>query len=260
MVQLVCENAGICFPLIGPSFRLPRRKSSVSAKDDAFVKPRLSRAGVQALRGINIEIKAGMRVGVVGENGSGKTTFLKLLGGIFQPTAGRVIREGKISCLISSRSGFDPKATGRENIELRSFLQGVRPKDLAESMDDIIAFSGIGEFIDLPISTYSAGMSARLAFSIATAFAADIVLIDEGILAGDEAFRERAKDRMNAFFEGTGLLVIAAHHRGMIQRMCSHVLWLDQGEARMFGDAEPVLEAYSEFIRERAKVKKQPAK
>ena len=148
---------------------------------------------MNALQNINIKLNEGDKIGLVGHNGSGKTSMLRLMAGILEPTTGKVLRKGKISCLINPSAGLNPEATGLENIYLRSYLLGMKENEIKNKIDQIIEFADLGKFIDLPVRTYSSGMVSRLSYSISTAIETDILLVDEGIGAGDANFTKKLK-------------------------------------------------------------------
>jgi ABC-type polysaccharide/polyol phosphate transport system ATPase subunit len=184
---------------------------------------------VLALDRVNFELHAGDRLGLVGANGAGKTTLLKVLYGIYKPTGGRLTIGGRVDALFNINLGFRKEATGRRNIELRGLINGWSRREIAARADAIIEFSELGEFIDMPFKTYSQGMAARLAFSIATSFEPEILLLDEWIGAGDAAFQAKAKDRMDALAERAGIVVLASHNRDLISRVCNRTLELEHG-------------------------------
>ena len=192
---------------------------------------------VTALDGVSFAIAAGDRLGLVGSNGSGKTTLLKVLYGIFEPTGGSVETKGRADALFNISLGFRKEATGRRNIVLRGLLNGWTPAEIEARMDDIIAFSELGEFIDLPFNAYSQGMAARLAFSIATSLEPEILLMDEWIGAGDASFQDKAKRRMAEIAEQAGIIVLASHNTVLLQRKCNKILELEKGKLTYFGDA-----------------------
>ena len=184
---------------------------------------------VQALDGVGFELKAGDRLGLVGPNGAGKTTLLKVLYGIYEPSGGSVAIEGKVDALFNINIGFRREATGRRNIILRGLINGWSEAEIEEKMEDIIAFSELGDFIDLPFKAYSQGMAARLAFSVATALDPEILLMDEWIGAGDASFQEKAKRRMDELAEKAGIIVLASHNESLIQSVCTKRLTLKGG-------------------------------
>ncbi|MDG4876465.1 ABC transporter ATP-binding protein [Mesorhizobium sp. WSM4935] len=184
---------------------------------------------VQALDDVSFELKAGDRLGLVGPNGAGKTTLLKVLYGIYEPSGGSVTIEGKVDALFNINIGFRREATGRRNIVLRGLINGWSEAEIEEKMEDIIVFSELGDFIDLPFKAYSQGMAARLAFSVATALDPEILLMDEWIGAGDASFQEKAKRRMDELAEKAGIIVLASHSESLIQSVCTKRLTLKGG-------------------------------
>jgi ABC-type polysaccharide/polyol phosphate transport system ATPase subunit len=192
MVSITVDNLHLTYRTRLRRFSFARRDSRVL---NAHQGERV--ATVEALKGISFELKAGDRLGLIGSNGAGKTTLLKVLYGIFEPTGGRVDIQGKVDALFNINLGFRPEATGRRNIELRGLINGWSQEEIDSRMDWIIKFSGLGHFIDLPFKVYSQGMAARLAFSIATSFDPEILLMDEWIGAGDKDFQGKASRRMN---------------------------------------------------------------
>lgn len=199
---------------------------------------------VRAIEGVSFRLHSGDRLGLVGRNGSGKSTLLRVLAGVYEPTQGHVITEGQIAPLFNVGLGTRQEASGRQNIILRGLLRGLSRKQAAEKVDEIIEFSELGQFIDMPVRTYSAGMAMRLSFSIATAFSPEILLLDEWIGAGDKEFQGKARDRMNDMVNDAGITVIASHHRQLIRKVCGLALWMDKGKMRAFG---PVDEVYQQI-------------
>ncbi len=199
---------------------------------------------VRGLRDINIQIVAGERVGLVGHNGSGKTTLLRILSGIYHPTQGEANVVGECVSLINISLGIDPEATGRENIRLRSVMMGLTPKEAALRLEEIIDFSGLGDFIDMPFRTYSSGMQLRLAFAVSTAIRPQILVMDEWLSMGDEDFKERAEQRMKDVVHSTEILVLASHSLELLTANCSRLIWLEHGRVRMDGDAAEVAKSY----------------
>lgn len=184
---------------------------------------------VTALDGISLELNSGDRLGLTGPNGAGKTTLLKVLGGIYEPTDGTVETNGRLDALFNINLGFRREATGRRNIELRGLINGWTKGEIEARMEDIILFSELRDFIDMPMKSYSQGMAARLAFSIATSFEPEILLMDEWIGAGDKSFQEKAKKRMIEITAKAGILVLASHNDSLIKRSCNAILQLEKG-------------------------------
>ncbi|MCO5159974.1 MAG: ABC transporter ATP-binding protein [Mesorhizobium sp.] len=193
---------------------------------------------VRALDDVSFALEAGDRLGLIGGNGAGKTTLLKTLYGIFEPTGGTVEVTGRTDALFNINLGFRREATGRRNIVLRGLINGWTDEQIAERVDDIIGFSELGDFIDLPMKAYSQGMAARLAFSVATSLDPEILLMDEWIGAGDPEFQAKARRRMNEMAEKAGIIVLASHNHHLLRRICSKVLKLDHGKVEYFGPAE----------------------
>ena len=185
----------------------------------------------------SLRFEQGRVYGLIGHNGSGKSTLLKLLGGIYRPTSGTVSRAGVVGSLLDISLGMSPDATGRENIFLRGALQGMSRSEIARLVPGIIEFSELGDFIELPMRTYSSGMLLRLAFSVATVLSPDILLMDEWLSVGDEAFQSKAEARLHEVVSRTSILVIASHSANLISGQCNRVLYLDHG--RLIADGPP---------------------
>lgn len=199
---------------------------------------------VKGLQDINISIKHGERIGLVGHNGAGKTTLLRVLSGIYQPTQGQAEINGECVSLINIGLGIDPEATGRENILLRGVMMGMLPKDIKAKIDEIIEFTGLGDFVDLPFRTYSTGMQLRLAFAVSTAVRPQILIMDEWLSTGDENFKERADKRMTEVVSAADILILASHSRELLLRNCSRLIWLEHGKIQMDGAPDDVALAY----------------
>jgi ABC-type polysaccharide/polyol phosphate transport system ATPase subunit len=200
---------------------------------------------VHALEHIDLTVKEGERLGIIGHNGAGKSTLLKLLAGIYPPTSGTRHVRGQISSLFDIALGFEQEASGRENIKYRCYLQGETPKSVRAKMQEIADFSELGEFLDMPVRYYSAGMMVRLAFSIATAIEPEILLVDEVLAAGDISFQANARDRMRALMSTARAVVVVSHDLSAIEMICDRVLWLEHGRMQMLGPTEEVIAAYS---------------
>jgi ABC-type polysaccharide/polyol phosphate transport system ATPase subunit len=205
---------------------------------------------IRALDGVTLRIAQGERLGVVGHNGAGKSSLLKLLAGIYPPTSGFRHVEGRISSLFEIAAGFEPEASGWQNIALRCYLHGESPRSLREKQASIAEFSELGEFLDVPTRCYSAGMMIRLAFSIATSVQPEILLIDETLSAGDMAFQLKARQRMRALMAQAQLLVMVSHDLRTIGEMCQRVVWLERGRVRADGPARQVLAEYEAHMKQ----------
>lgn len=188
---------------------------------------------IRALDNISINIESGERVGVIGHNGAGKSSLLRLLSGIYVPTSGSAEISGQTGSLVDISLGLDPEYSGLENIYLRGGLLGIKKKTLSALIPTIIDFSGLGEFINLPLRTYSTGMQLRLAFAISTSINPEILVMDEWLSVGDESFRIKAESRLGDLLEDTKILVIASHSRQMLTNICTRIIWLEHGAVRM---------------------------
>ena len=190
---------------------------------------------VRALQDINLRIEQGDRVGFIGHNGAGKSTMLKLLAGIYQPTSGRRAVEGRISSLFDIALGFESEANGWENIAYRSYLQGETPTSVRAKKHAIAEFSELGDFLNMPVRYYSAGMMVRLAFSIATAIEPEILLVDEVLSVGDLAFQNKARERMREMMAKAHLMVVVSHDLDSLTEICNRAVWLDHGRVHKTG-------------------------
>lgn len=200
---------------------------------------------IQALSDVNLTIKHGDRVGIVGHNGAGKTTLLRVMAGLYEPREGEAIIQGHIAPLFNISLGMDPDLNGYDNIFLRGIFLGLKRREIAGMVDDIAEFTELGEFLDLPIRTYSAGMRMRLAFAISTAIKPDILLLDEGIGAGDAAFLEKAKKRLSDFTQRAGVIVLASHSNSLIRQICNSAILMERGRVMAVGSVDEILRLYA---------------
>lgn len=198
-----------------------------------------------ALKGVSFDVYKGEVLGIIGRNGSGKSTLLKCISGILTPTRGTVNYHGNIVPMLELGSGFDPDLTGRENVFLNGAILGYTEEFLREKFDEILEFSELDEFIDVPIRNYSSGMMARLAFSVATVVNPQILIVDEILSVGDEAFQAKSRARMMELMSGGTTVLFVSHSLNQIREMCDHVLWLDSGEVKMYGETDEVCDAYA---------------
>jgi ABC-type polysaccharide/polyol phosphate transport system ATPase subunit len=207
---------------------------------------------VQALEDINLTVAEGDRLGIIGSNGAGKSTLLKLLAGIYPPTAGRRMVRGQISALFDISLGFEAEANGWENIMYRGYLQGETPRSIRSKIQPIAEFSELGDFLNMPVRYYSAGMMVRLAFSIATAIEPEILIVDEVLSAGDLAFQTKARERMQTLMSSARAVIVVSHDLTSLAMLCDRVLWLDHGRARLIGPTREVIAAYTEQVNQGA--------
>lgn len=203
----------------------------------------------EAVKGVSFSVKKGEILGIVGKNGSGKSTMLKAIAGIFSPDQGIIDLHGNSVSLLSIGVGFQKKLTGRENIILSGLLLGFSEEQVRDKMDEIIEFAGLGKFIDMPVKTYSSGMYSKLAFSITAILEADIMLIDEVLSVGDAKFKKKSYNKMKELISNEDrTVVIVSHSSQQLQELCTSILWLHEGELRMYGKTDEVLKAYEEFM------------
>lgn len=202
---------------------------------------------VHALKDISLEIRGGERVGLLGHNGAGKSTFLKTVAGLYPISSGQLRVDGEVRSLFDLSLGFEPDATGRENILYRGLLLGLTPDFMRSREAEIVDFAGLGEFIDYPIKTYSAGMQVRLAFAISTAVGGDILLLDEVIGAGDANFMAKAKDRIKQLIDQADILVLASHDMGALRSLCTRGLLFDHGKVVVDAPIEEVIVEYQKM-------------
>ena len=203
----------------------------------------------EAVRGVSFAVPKGEILGIVGKNGSGKSTMLRAIAGIFSPDSGTIDLKGNSVSLLSIGVGFQPKLTGRENIVLSGMLLGFSEEQVRAKMDEIIEFANLGDFIDMPVKTYSSGMHSKLAFSITAILEADIMLIDEVLSVGDAKFKKKSYNNMKELISNEDRTVlIVSHSSETLKELCTSVLWLHEGEMKMIGKPEEVLPAYDEFM------------
>lgn len=197
-----------------------------------------------ALDGIDLDINQGEIFGIVGRNGAGKSTLLKVISRVLVPTRGRVCLGGQVAPLLELGAGFHPELTGRENVMLNGTLLGHSLRELESRMDQIMDFAELGSFIEAPLRTYSSGMAARLGFAVATAWQPEILLVDEVLAVGDEAFQLKCQQRMQGFRDAGTTVVIVTHNMNTVAALCARVAWLERGKIRSIGPAEQVVQDY----------------
>ncbi len=225
MPYIEAKNVDIVFPVY-ENFDRSLKNKLVSL---AVGNKSLSYRPIVALRDISLKLGVGDRLGLLGPNGSGKSTLLRLLTGVYKPDRGQLRVDGKITSFLDLTGGFDIDASGRENIFLHGVINGLLPHEIEVIVEDVIAFAELDDFIDYPLRTYSSGMVMRLAFSITTSLKSEIVLMDEWLSVGDEAFNEKASKRIDQIVSDAGILVLASHDRQLVERVCNKVIKLDRG-------------------------------
>ncbi len=240
----------IDFPIYGAStrslkkqlLRLGRRRSQLSADNEQVIT-------VQALRNISLELHEGDRVGLIGSNGAGKSTFLRMVAGIYTPTRGKITVRGKISAILDIMLGLNEEASGYENITLRGIIAGLNYRQIHAKAAEIADFTGLKEGLNLPIRTYSSGMRLRLAFSIATSMISEILVLDEVVGVGDAEFVKRADARLHEAINESAIMLLASHSDSLITKMCNRIIWLEKGELKFFGNIEEGFQRYNAQIK-----------
>jgi len=244
------ENAVIRVSNVGMQFKLSNEKvNNLKEFVIKFLKRQLSYREFWALKNISFEVDKGDRWGIIGLNGAGKSTLLKIVSGVMKPTEGSVEIKGKIVPLLELGAGFDPSYTGRENIFLNGAMLGLSKEFLEEKYEEIVDFSEIREFIDVPLKNYSSGMRARLGFSIATTIKPEILILDEVLSVGDAKFQEKSEKKITSLFNEGVTVLFVSHSIQQVKKICNKAIWLEKGELVMKGDAKEVCEAYEEICK-----------
>jgi ABC-type polysaccharide/polyol phosphate transport system ATPase subunit len=244
MARILLENVTIRFPVYGAPARAAR--SPIRFVGGIIRRPSHGPATIEALRGISLSLEAGDRIGLIGHNGSGKSSLLRVIGGVYEPCEGRVEVSGRVLSLFDPMLGMSLECTGRENVVLRGIFVGLTPRQVLSRIDEIAEFSELEAYMDIPLKAYSTGMQLRLAFAIATAFEPEILLLDEQFLMGDAAFIDKAERRLKQFVGRAGIVVQASHSERLIRETCSKIVLLEQGRIKMFGEADEVFACYRE--------------
>ena len=244
MASIELEQVNVDFPIFNASSRRLTNQLVRAATGGQVGKGETGRVFVRALNNINLSVKSGDRIGIVGHNGAGKSTLLRLLSGVYEPSQGRLTSSGRITSLTDIGLGISPELTGRDNILIRGVIMGMSIKELRARTEEIIEFSELGEFIDLPVRTYSTGMSLRLAFSVSTITEPEVLVMDEWLSVGDESFQHKAEARIQSIVEASDILVLASHSRGLLERTCNRVIWLEHGTIRREGPTDEILDEY----------------
>lgn len=225
----MAENVTVDFPIYSSPHRSLKKSLLKIATGGRISSDSGGGIVVRALDGVSFDLCEGDRLGLTGHNGSGKSTLLRVLAGVYEPTGGSLVVRGRIASLLDISIGMDQEASGLENIFLRGLLLGLSKEEIAKKTEEIVDFSGLGDFIELPIRTYSSGMTMRLAFSIATSVEADILLMDEWLSVGDADFVKSAESRLRSLVSRTPILVMASHSPDILKEVCSRVVRLEKG-------------------------------
>jgi lipopolysaccharide transport system ATP-binding protein len=244
MPRISLQNATVDFPIYHSSSR--RLSSSLLrlTTGGELSKEKRGMVHVTALDSLNLDFESGSRVGLIGHNGAGKTTLLRLLTGVYEPTSGVCIREGQIASLMDISMGFSSDASGIENIYLRAAFLGLTRKQTDDVIESIVEFSELGDFVNLPVRTYSSGMLLRLAFAVSTAIEPEILVMDEWLAVGDAAFQQKAELRIRKVVEASDILVIASHGKDLLKKVCNRIIWFEHGKIKMDDKPSKVLPKY----------------
>jgi homopolymeric O-antigen transport system ATP-binding protein len=241
-ISITTKDACVDFPIFDAKSRSLKKTvmGVVGGNIDSGAKVPI----IEALRDINLQLDRGARVGLVGHNGAGKSTLLRLLSGIYEPTRGIAEIRGRVAPVFDLGVGMDPEISGLENIVIRGLFLGMTRKQMEQRVDDIAAFTELGDFLEMPLRTYSTGMRVRLALGVVTSIDPEILLLDEGIGAVDAAFLEKSKRRLSDLVDRAGLLVFASHSDEFLRELCDTAIWMEHGRVREQGPLEDVLRAY----------------
>lgn len=243
MVSIDTYNACVDFPIFDAKSR-SLKNTVISSAGGAIGKNASDTVMVEALRDINLHLREGDRVGLVGHNGAGKSTLLRLLSGIYEPTRGVADVRGRVAPVFDLGVGMDPEISGYENIIIRGLFLGQTRRAMKRKIDEIAEFSELGDYLSMPLRTYSTGMRVRLALGVVTSIDPEILLLDEGIGAVDAAFMAKARKRLQEMVERSGILVFASHSNDFLAQLCTTGLWIDHGQIKKAGLVDEVVEAY----------------
>lgn len=244
MAHVILKNASVEFEIFDARSRSLKRQLIQTTMGGRLDTNENQCVVVKALLNVNCTFKSGEKIALIGQNGSGKSTLLRVLSNIYIPTSGTALIDGRVSSLIDISLGMDQESTGRENIFIRGALLGQSKSETQKLLNEIIEFSELGEFIDLPIRTYSSGMNMRLAFAISTVLKPEILIMDEWLSVGDENFTKKAEERMNSLLEKTEILVLASHSFELIRKTCNRALVLEHGSIVFDGGVEAAIDFY----------------
>ena len=237
---------GVCvdFPIFNSSGRSLKKRLMHVATGGQLTEDAIGVIVIRALDNLTFKIRDGERLALLGHNGAGKTTLLRVLSSVYAPTSGSALIQGNLGSLIDISLGIDPEASGLENIYIRGRLLGMSAAEIKEKTPEIVEFSELGDFIEMPVRTYSTGMHMRLAFTISTTLRPEILLMDEWLSVGDEGFKHKAEARMKEVVQSTSILVVATHSRELVMHTCTRALWLEHGKVKMDGAPQEVCDAY----------------
>lgn len=245
MSSIKAQNMFLHYPLVGMDSR-SIKKHILSTATGGLITNATKIPSIKALNNLSFHLKEGDRVGLVGHNGAGKSSLLKVIAGIYQPTEGRLDTEGKVVSTLNLSLGMEPEATGHENIISRGLLLGMSKAEIKSKLAEIAAFTELGDYLNMPVRIYSSGMTTRLAFATITSLDADILLMDEVIGTGDASFINKAEQRLNDFMRRSKIIVLASHSEGMIRKFCNKAILLEHGSLIQLAGVDEIFEMYKE--------------
>ena len=246
--SITLEHVGLDLPIFDVSGQSLKKRVLRAGRRNCIAEDNAGVVIVRALDDISFSLEAGDRLGLIGANGAGKSTLLRVMAGIYPPTAGNVRTQGKTVPLLDIALGMDDHSTGRQNIRLRGLLLGMADAEIRAKSEEIAEFTELGDYLDLPLRTYSTGMRVRLGFAISTAVDAQILLLDEVLGVGDARFQEKAKERIEGLHRRAEIVVIALHSNEAIRKACNKAIWLDKGKMMAIGNTEDVVAAYEAYM------------
>jgi ABC-2 type transport system ATP-binding protein/lipopolysaccharide transport system ATP-binding protein len=247
MAHIKVDQVSVQFPIYDADTRSLKSRLMHLTTGGRIGRDAGNRICVAALTDVTLAFEHGDRVALIGHNGAGKTTLLRVIAGIYEPTSGTVYREGRVAPLFDLALGMDPEATGYENIMLRGRFLGLQAKEIRARMDEIAAFTELGDYLAMPARTYSSGMMLRLAFAVCTSIEPEIMLMDEWIGVGDAAFLDKAKKRLDDFVGRAGILVVASHSTSLLESNCNKGVLMHAGKIEAFGSIDEVLRTYERY-------------
>ena len=241
---LSLNQVSVSFPIYHGTSRSLKKSLMFRSSGGRIAQDASHRIVVEALREISVSLVERDRLALIGANGAGKTTLLRVMAGVYEPTSGLVMVNGRISSIFDIGIGIDPELNGYDNIRLRGLLLQLSRAEIEERLQEIADFTELGNYLDMPVRTYSSGMMMRLTFAVSTCFVPEIVLMDEWILAADLHFISKAQKRIEEFIEKSSIFVLATHNLDVLHQWCTKALWLENGRARAFGPVDEIIDAY----------------
>jgi ABC-type polysaccharide/polyol phosphate transport system ATPase subunit len=246
--NITLQNVSVSFPIYQIGSRSLKKNLLHIGSRGRIARDAADRIIVEALRDVSLQFNVGDRVALIGPNGAGKTTLLRVMAGIYEPVAGSVNISGRISPMFDIGLGIDMELSGLDNIRMRGLILGMSDDELQERMADIVEFTELGDYLELPVRTYSSGMLTRLTFAVATCFKPEVLLMDEWISAGDASFMVKAEKRVEDFVAHASIMVLATHSEDTCREWCNKAVWMSGGQVQAFGDLEETLSAYERHV------------